>query len=91
MASLRVRMAMCQLARPAFVAVRCQPITWSVQQRGLASQRDVTCAQIQYEKDESTGGKMFSQFDLEGKVFVVTGVAAGYFQTVAMRLYKADP
>lgn len=35
----------------------------------------MTYPQVPYEKAESVGEKRFSQFDLAGKVFVVTGAA----------------
>jgi D-arabinitol 2-dehydrogenase len=55
---------------------RNQPTTWCVQRRSITSHRDVTCQQVPYEKDENVGVKKFGQFDLEGKVFVVTGTTA---------------
>jgi D-arabinitol 2-dehydrogenase len=39
----------------------------------------VTYPQVPYEKGEDVGKKKFSQFDMEGKVFVVTGAAFKFF------------
>jgi hypothetical protein len=74
MASLRSsRTLLRRFARPAPPAVRFRPLTTPLQQRGLASHQDATYPQVPYEKHEKVGDKRFSQFDLEGKVFVVTG------------------
>jgi D-arabinitol 2-dehydrogenase len=65
MTSLRSsRMLLRRFVRPAPPAFRFQPFTAPPQRRTLA-----------YEKAESVGEKRFSQFDLDGKVFVVTGAA----------------
>jgi hypothetical protein len=62
--------------RPASAAARRQTIAYSSQRRGLASHQDATYPQVPYKKAESVGTKRFSQFDLDGKVFVVTGAAS---------------
>jgi hypothetical protein len=74
--SLRVKTALYRLVRPAFMIGRNQPTTWSVQRRSIASHRDVMCPQVSYEKDENVRVRKLGQFDLEGKVFVVTGTTA---------------
>jgi D-arabinitol 2-dehydrogenase len=76
MASLRFsRMLLRRFVRPAPPAFRFQPFTAPLQRRTLASHQDATYPQVPYEKAESVGEKRFSQFDLDGKVFVVTGAA----------------
>jgi hypothetical protein len=69
------KMLLRRFARPAPPAFRLQPLTTPLQRRGLASHQDVTYPQVPYEKAENVGEKKFSQFDLAGKVFVVTGAA----------------
>lgn len=61
---------------PASTAFRHQSLTSSLQRRGLASHQDVAYSQVPYDKGERVGDKRFSQFDMEGKVFVVTGAAS---------------
>lgn len=76
MASLRSsRTLLRRFARPAPPAFRLQPFATPLQRRSLASHQDATYSQVPYEKAESVGKKRFSQFDVEGKVFVVTGAA----------------
>jgi hypothetical protein len=76
MASFRSsRTLLRRFARPAPPAFRPQSFTASLQRRSLASHQDATYPQVPYEKAESVGEKKFSQFDLDGKVFVVTGAA----------------
>lgn len=71
-----------RFVRPASIAVRRQPLAWSVQQRNSASHQDATCPQSPYGKAEKVGQKRFCQFDLDGKVFVVTGEMSTSFWTV---------
>lgn len=74
MAALRSSsMTMRRFARPALPALRIQPLAGRLQRRSLASHQDVTYPQVPYEKAENVGEKKFSQFDVAGKVFVVTG------------------
>jgi D-arabinitol 2-dehydrogenase len=89
MASLRTRAVLCRFARPASIAVRRQPFVWSLQKRSVASHRDVTYPQVPYEKEEKVGDKRFSQFDLDGKVFVVTGGGGGLGLCMAEGLVEA--
>jgi hypothetical protein len=64
-----------RFARASQPAFRVQPFVTPLQRRTLASHQDVTYPQVPYEKAENVGEKRFSQFDLAGKVFVVTGTA----------------
>lgn len=75
MVSLQARSVLSRFARPASIAFQRRPLT-SLPQRGFASHQDATYPQVPYEKGENVGAKRFSQFDLEGKVFVVTGAAS---------------
>ena len=76
MAALRSsRTLLRRFARPAPPAFRLQPCMTPLHRRGLASHQDATYPQVPYEKHETVGEKRFSQFDLDGKVFVVTGAA----------------
>jgi hypothetical protein len=69
------RMLLRHFARPAPPAIRFRPLSPLLQQRCLASHQDATYPQVTYEKAEKVGNKMFGQFDMAGKVFVVTGAA----------------
>ncbi|KAF1833686.1 hypothetical protein BDW02DRAFT_569778 [Decorospora gaudefroyi] len=76
MASLRSsRTLLRRFARPSPPAFRFRRAATPLQQRSFASHQDVTYPQVPYEKAENVGEKRFSQFDMDGKVFVVTGAA----------------
>ncbi|KAF1845255.1 uncharacterized protein K460DRAFT_366134 [Cucurbitaria berberidis CBS 394.84] len=76
MASIRSTMMLHRFARQSPTAMRLLPRTTPLQRRNFASHQDATHAQVpSYEKAENGRGKRFSQFDLGGKVFVVTGAA----------------
>jgi D-arabinitol 2-dehydrogenase len=76
MASVSTRTAFRRFAQPVTSSFRLRPVLLLGQRRGLVSHQDATYPQVPYEKGESVGDKRFSQFDLEGKVFVVTGAAS---------------
>jgi len=76
MASIRSsRTLLRRFARPAPRAFCLRPLSTPLQRRSFASHQDATYPQVPYEKAENVGEKKFSQFDLAGKVFVVTGAA----------------
>ncbi|RYN76943.1 hypothetical protein AA0119_g8427 [Alternaria tenuissima] len=90
MTSLRSsRMLLRRFVRPAPPAFRFQPFTAPPQRRTLASHQEATYPQVPYEKAESVGEKRFSQFDLDGKVFVVTGGGRGLGLCMAEGLVEA--
>jgi hypothetical protein len=60
--------------RPAFL--RSTPAVAPLQYRFASSQPGNSEDRAPYEKGERVGNKSFSQFDIGGKVFVVTGAAA---------------
>jgi NAD(P)-dependent dehydrogenase (short-subunit alcohol dehydrogenase family) len=60
-----------------------------LQRRGLATHRDVTNKQTPYEKRENVGNRKHSQFDIDGKVFVVTGGGQGLGFSIAEGLVEA--
>lgn len=70
MASLRSGMLTRRIAG-APLASRLRPLTSLPLRRFYASEK-----RAPYEKGENVGEKKFSQFDVDGKVFVVTGAAA---------------
>jgi hypothetical protein len=82
MASMRTRTMLCRSAHPVPVTMRRQLPVWSFQRRSIASHIDATYPQVPYEKAEKVGDKRFSQFDFEGKVFVVTGVTPRPLRTL---------
>lgn len=68
---------------------RFQPTTTLLQRRGLASHRDATYEQKPYENHEFVGGRKYSPFDIDGKVFVVTGGGQGLGFSIAEGLVEA--
>lgn len=93
MASVRTKVMLHPVARPASLAIRRQPLTSTVKCRSQVSHRDMTYPQVPYEKGENVGGKTFSQFDMKNRVFVVTGAASILPQTqerFALLSIKAD-
>ncbi|RMZ74667.1 D-arabinitol 2-dehydrogenase [Pyrenophora seminiperda CCB06] len=78
-----------RFARPAPPAFRLRPLSSPLQRRSFASHQDVTYPQVPYEKAEKVGEKKFSQFDIAGKVFVVTGGGRGLGLCMAEGLVEA--
>lgn len=68
---------------------RFQPCTTLLLRRGFGSHRDVTYQQTPYEKRENVGDKKYGQFDVGGKVFVVTGGGQGLGFSIAEGLVEA--
>jgi hypothetical protein len=76
MASLRTSSLLSRFTRPAATAFRQQALTSSRQWRGLASHLERTYPQTPYDRGENVGGNTFNHFNMDGKVFVVTGTAS---------------
>lgn len=89
MASLRSASALGRVACRVSNISRFQPTTTLLQRRGLATHRDVTYKQTPYEKRETVGDRKYSQFDIGGKVFVVTGGGQGLGLSIAEGLVEA--
>ncbi|KAF3044375.1 hypothetical protein E8E12_009845 [Didymella heteroderae] len=66
-----------------------RPSSVLLQRRELASHRDVTCKQTPYQKRENVGDWGYGQFDICGKVFVVTGGGQGLGFSIAEGLVEA--
>ncbi|KAL1594872.1 hypothetical protein SLS59_008685 [Nothophoma quercina] len=89
MASLRPASALGRVACRVSNISRFQPTTTLLQRWGLATHRDVTYKQAPYEKRETVGDRKYSQFDIDGKVFVVTGGGQGLGLSIAEGLVEA--
>ncbi|KAF2449131.1 NAD(P)-binding protein [Karstenula rhodostoma CBS 690.94] len=74
-------------ARPA--PLRLAPIATPLQCRCASSHLKNSEDRAPYEKGESVGNKRFSQFDISGKVFVVTGGGRGLGLCLAQGLAEA--
>lgn len=59
-----------------------QPLVAPLQRRTFATDQDAAYSQAPYKKAENVGAQPFSQFDLGGKVFVVTGAARHFLSVV---------
>lgn len=75
--------------RTCYSMSRSRPSKILLQQRGLATHRDATYKQTPYEKRENVGDRKYSQFDVGGKVFVVTGGGQGLGFSIAEGLVEA--
>lgn len=89
MAFLRSVTAIRRVAYKSSSISRFQPSANLLQRRGLASHRDLTYKQTPYEKRENVGDRKYSQFDIGGKVFVVTGGGQGLGFSIAEGLVEA--
>lgn len=87
MASIRSQMVLRRIPRPLSRSLRAQPTVLQFQRRNLVSHQDAAYQQASYQKAESVGDKRFSEFDLAGKVFVVTGAACRPLQSLEQIQY----
>lgn len=91
MASLQMKTSFVRSLRQSPFSLGRQPRICVLQQRGLATHQDATYPQVPYKKGENVGGKRFSQFDLQGKVFVVTGAASSPLLSLRADLDSSRP
>jgi hypothetical protein len=66
-----------------------KPTTISDQRRGLASQIDVKYGQAPYQKRNIMDDRRYNRFNVDGKVFVVTGGGQGLGLSIAEGLAEA--
>jgi D-arabinitol 2-dehydrogenase len=77
MSLLPIKVAFGRIARPAATAFQRQSFTWKSQQRGLPPHNITTTPELSKPKKEEAGQTLHRHFDLNGKVFVVTGGGSG--------------
>ncbi|KZM25715.1 oxidoreductase [Ascochyta rabiei] len=83
--TITLRQVVCGSSRPS----RIQPSTAFLQRRTLATHRDITYKQTPCEKRDNVGSRKHSDFDIGGKVFVVTGGGQGLGFSITEGLVEA--